>query len=153
MWKFAVVPHEGTWIEITLHYSDDTQPLWVVPHEGTWIEIVAYLQASTKWLSFPTRERGLKWVRYELNPVYPGRSPRGNVDWNRTPVNQCFHLRKSFPTRERGLKSRCVAAIMTITASFPTRERGLKFVCHLINIQSYPSFPTRERGLKCLWYL
>ena len=36
--KFAVVPHAGTWIEIsetTAHVNFD----YVVPHAGTWIEI------------------------------------------------------------------------------------------------------------------
>ena len=34
----AVVPHEGTWIEIVVK---DAISQWsdVVPHEGTWIEI------------------------------------------------------------------------------------------------------------------
>ena len=33
-----VVPHEGTWIEITLCAGSHGYAI-VVPHEGTWIEI------------------------------------------------------------------------------------------------------------------
>ena len=54
-----VVPHEGTWIEIT-----EAGDLWakdlVVPHEGTWIEINLDVEALARLVSFPTRERGLK---------------------------------------------------------------------------------------------
>ena len=39
----AVVPHEGTWIEIrTVRYQRIQRS--VVPHEGTWIEIEASVQ-------------------------------------------------------------------------------------------------------------
>ena len=34
--------------------------LTVVPHAGTWIEITAMYQLSQALASFPTRERGLK---------------------------------------------------------------------------------------------
>ena len=37
----SVVPHEGTWIEITTQlHKILTMP--VVPHEGTWIEIAGF---------------------------------------------------------------------------------------------------------------
>ena len=34
-----VVPHEGTWIEISLNDRTGNGSVTVVPHEGTWIEI------------------------------------------------------------------------------------------------------------------
>ena len=34
----------------------------VVPHEGTWIEITARLRILIPMKSFPTRERGLKYA-------------------------------------------------------------------------------------------
>ena len=37
--KFAVVPHAGTWIEISSLTRNDNC-FGVVPHAGTWIEIV-----------------------------------------------------------------------------------------------------------------
>ena len=78
----------------------------VVPHVGTWIEILSMLLIWLWQLSFPTWERELKsnvlnfyddknvvvphvgtWIEilYEKVRVtrLPGRSPRGNVNWNR----------------------------------------------------------------------
>ena len=100
----AVVPHVGTWIEITSPVAAYTA-LHVVPHVGTWIEILSMLLIWLWQLSFPTWERELKsnvlnfyddknvvvphvgtWIEilYEKVRVtrLPGRSPRGNVNWN-----------------------------------------------------------------------
>ena len=77
-------------------------------------------------LSFPTRERGLKWNcvaallfkfcrsprgnvdwNTELNSGIlntSSRSPRGNVDWNAKTTGKDYWGMQSFPTRERGLK-------------------------------------------------
>ena len=57
---WIVVPHAGTWIEIVGKASKDTQSA-VVPHAGTWIEILDTEQIDVSALSFPTRERGLKY--------------------------------------------------------------------------------------------
>ena len=76
-----VVPHAGTWIEILDSIKKPSISL-VVPHAGTWIEIV---QANMFWsssTSFPTRERGLKWIFSLHQAPWLCRSPRGNVDWN-----------------------------------------------------------------------
>ena len=53
-----VVPHAGTWIEISLQKIFAIIG-FVVPHAGTWIEIGT--------------------IDYNI-VRYPGRSPRGNVD-------------------------------------------------------------------------
>ena len=37
-----VVPHEGTWIEISI-LSATIESIPVVPHEGTWIEILVVI--------------------------------------------------------------------------------------------------------------
>ena len=78
---------------------------YVVPHAGTWIEIILqYWQIRPRSLSFPTRERGLKF-------------------------SQSITIPKSllsFPTRERGLKLRQKRNPGRGRWSFPTRERGLK---------------------------
>ena len=34
---------------------------FVVPHAGTWIEIMIHPQYADRFMSFPTRERGLKF--------------------------------------------------------------------------------------------
>ena len=56
-----VVPHAGTWIEIQ---EQPQVPLRgsVVPHAGTWIEISEAAKKSVMAESFPTRERGLKYL-------------------------------------------------------------------------------------------
>ena len=60
LYVFAVVPHAGTWIEILLLLST-SQFFQVVPHAGTWIEMIVQLRWELETLSFPTRERGLKY--------------------------------------------------------------------------------------------
>ena len=61
--KPKVVPHAGTWIEIAADLSG-LQDAGVVPHAGTWIEILVHMTASDAHsMSFPTRERGLKFVK------------------------------------------------------------------------------------------
>ena len=59
-WRVNVVPHAGTWIEITLG-SCVAIVMIVVPHAGTWIEIGINGNVDMDVLSFPTRERGLKF--------------------------------------------------------------------------------------------
>ena len=60
-YQLQVVPHAGTWIEITLYFCN-TDRYRVVPHAGTWIEIRLCFIDKKKFLkSFPTRERGLKY--------------------------------------------------------------------------------------------
>ena len=55
----------------------------VVPHAGTWIEIFSRTQVVHNSLeSFPTRERGLKFLHLYHCLYQNRRSPRGNVDWN-----------------------------------------------------------------------
>ena len=57
----VVVPHAGTWIEICLS-AVYLSPGFVVPHAGTWIEIATCcIEPDLTW-SFPTRERGLKYL-------------------------------------------------------------------------------------------
>ena len=60
----------------------------VVPHAGTWIEMILVMITRKCSQSFPTRERGLKFVEKS------GELAEG----------------LSFPTRERGLKSRIDAS-------------------------------------------
>ena len=55
-----VVPHAGPWIEIDFQGVLDRSI--VVPHAGTWIEIRYQLHYIHPLQSFPTRERGLKYV-------------------------------------------------------------------------------------------
>ena len=61
MQERIVVPHAGTWIEIQ-RLTDTAQETSVVPHAGTWIEIDCSISLRLyPRLSFPTRERGLKY--------------------------------------------------------------------------------------------
>ena len=62
----AVVPLVGTWIEITVPSISRDISL-VVPLVGTWIEIyLPFLHFFYKRKSFPSWERGLKYLFYFL---------------------------------------------------------------------------------------
>ena len=97
-----VVPHAGTWIEITITKVPRSE-MRVVPHAGTWIEIQGVACYNFLRGSFPTRERGLKygspcqdmsiagvvphagtWIEIQKSlksqVQTSRRSPRGNVD-------------------------------------------------------------------------
>ena len=126
--KKQVVPHAGTWIEITVAH-EVIAGQWVVPHAGTWIEIKDRSRNGAQApSSFPTRERGLK-------SAYASDGQQSS---------------SSFPTRERGLKSPERVTKRKRNKSFPTRERGLKLFLTENQPLHRSSFPTRERGLKSL---
>ena len=74
-----VVPHAGTWIEIPVRTAFLILPV-VVPHAGTWIEIKHLTERYYTSPSFPTRERGLKYLSITVLHSPSSRSPRGNVD-------------------------------------------------------------------------
>ena len=75
----SVVPHAGTWIEISSSFEAAVS-CSVVPHAGTWIEIHQPSDNGLALPSFPTRERGLKLVALWEELKLLRRSPRGNVD-------------------------------------------------------------------------
>ena len=58
----TVVPHAGTWIEMLKTDVLSALPATVVPHAGTWIEIGFADAWNKNNVSFPTRERGLKFL-------------------------------------------------------------------------------------------
>ena len=55
----VVAPHAGAWIEISLPNRGSRCPR-VAPHAGAWIEILSSEEPCRRWLSRPTRARGLK---------------------------------------------------------------------------------------------
>ena len=59
--KSGVVPYAGTWIETQVR-MDYVYQARVVPYAGTWIETCEIHGDAQQYLSFPTRERGLKLV-------------------------------------------------------------------------------------------
>ena len=59
--KEEVVPHAGTWIEI-YYMQLFFFHIIVVPHAGTWIEMKIMDSGMNGRMSFPTRERGLKYA-------------------------------------------------------------------------------------------
>ena len=102
--KRSVVPHAGTWIEIgRVQTREDRRD--VVPHAGTWIEIIRVSQYGIQTMSFPTRERGLKSNATDRQCIKFAVVPHAGT-WieiqHESGFGQC-QLR-SFPTRERGLK-------------------------------------------------
>ena len=100
--------------------------LSVVPHEGTWIEITGVVGGDVTAVSFPTRERGLKSLIIICNQflamsfptrdrglkfkISPNIKPHKLVvphegTWIEIPSSgKGWGYRVSFPTRERGLK-------------------------------------------------
>ena len=62
MLNFAVVPLVGTWIEIQVEIENIKEFL-VVPLVGTWIEILLSGHRWTGTMSFPSWERGLKYMQ------------------------------------------------------------------------------------------
>ena len=75
----------------------------VVPHAGTWIEIGMYEYMHPGIMSFPTRERGLKFVSLltlsGINTVVPHTGM-----WIEIGLSIAYHLfRQSFSTRNRYL--------------------------------------------------
>ena len=77
---YSVVPHAGTWIEISLTQGL-LHPALVVPHAGTWIEIIC--ENTTQILKKVVPHAGT-WIEIARDPVCRNRalsrSPRGNVD-------------------------------------------------------------------------
>ena len=75
----TVVPFVGTWIEITYGWTTTKQDI-VVPFVGTWIEMLMTNTEMACPMSFPSWERGLKFVEYYKQLDAYSRSLRGNVD-------------------------------------------------------------------------
>ena len=77
----------------------------VAPHAGAWIEISREAVMPITFLSLPTRERGLKYVVYQIAYHFVDVAPHAGA-WiemqERTNYIRIGY--KSLPTRERGLK-------------------------------------------------
>ena len=75
----AVVPHEGTWIEI-LKAFEVSGRVKSFPTRERGLKLPCICDPAGAPQSFPTRERGLKSPESITNCFAIGRSPRGNVD-------------------------------------------------------------------------
>ena len=102
--------------------------------------------------SFPTRERGLKSLLISDTAAARHVVPHEGTWIEITITGFAVSTVMSFPTRERGLKSCCQIDTDCLELSFPTRERGLKFQKRKKLLPSKKSFPTRERGLKWICF-
>ena len=75
-----VVPHAGTWIEISDSFSQSMR-IPVVPHAGTWIEICS---PPHQGIFHPVVPHAGTWIEiiitFEYQKALKRRSPRGNVD-------------------------------------------------------------------------
>ena len=77
--KFAVVPHAGTWIEISLtSFVIISQVSFPTRERG--LKSSIRTSSTLRIRSFPTRERGLKLSANTFVNAASRRSPRGNVD-------------------------------------------------------------------------
>ena len=76
----SVVPHAGTWIEITSRFRPNLF-LLVVPHAGTWIEIRHSASLDISLIVVPHAGTWIEIVKQRLISIPEcRRSPRGNVD-------------------------------------------------------------------------
>ena len=76
--------------------------------------------------SFPTRERGLKYISTKIGLYGAGVVPHEGTWIEIWKITKMFRKYMSFPTRERGLKYQNQKDCLDLLLSFPTRERGLK---------------------------
>ncbi len=77
--RYAVVPHAGTWIEMVL-IRIKTTVFMSFPTRERGLKSAQNPCTTLYPLSFPTRERGLKSFCFQRRNNYQSRSPRGNVD-------------------------------------------------------------------------
>ena len=77
----------------------------VAPFAGAWIEIVDDIIKPSFVSSLPSRERGLKSIRFDVATTFL----------------------RSLPSRERGSKCCSLDCCHSAIQSLPSRERGLKF--------------------------
>ena len=99
----------------------------VVPHAGTWIEITDKLENGFAVASFPTRERGLKFSAGSVSAGLQSVVPHAGT-WIEIALKQELQLQsQSFPTREHGLKYWLPGCLTGSSSSFSTRERELKW--------------------------
>ena len=75
----SVVPHEGTWIEITGVVGGDVTAV-SFPTRERGLKSLIIICNQFLAMSFPTRERGLKFPVPAKDGDIECRSPRGNVD-------------------------------------------------------------------------
>ena len=124
--KPRVVPYVGTWIEIWMTCFrclwkssrslrgnvDRNAPFSYVRVELQSRSLRGIVDRNTLFspistnllLSFPTWERGQKYLLGKQIPYVPRRSLRGNVDRNHTGEKGIYQIKQSFPTWERGQK-------------------------------------------------
>ena len=125
-----VVPHAGTWIEISFSSSLISCGVSVVPHAGTWIEISSFVRFShSVEPSFPTRERGLKLVYILICCTGIAVVPHAGtwIEITRIPLRS---QRPSVVPHAGTWIEICKWPVGRFgSPSFPTRERGLKLVC------------------------
>ena len=149
----SVVPHAGTWIEI-VHRSGDRYWVLVVPHAGTWIEITRQMHKC--WSCFRRSPRGnVDWNRIDLiyDFIQYSRSPRGNVDWNID--NGKDYTAETMVVPHAGtwieidiLHTGSIDRLVVPHAGTWIEIQSCLFLCQFCNL----SFPTRERGLKSDFY-
>ena len=145
----AVVPLVGTWIEINASGQRERWAI-VVPLVGTWIEIQIYQSVFSPPWSFPSWERGLKYVetRKENNERIVVPLVGTWIEILQTPTPD--GISPSFPSWERGLKLFTSFWYYAWNVSFPSWERGLKSLWRIGPGMISTSFPSWERGLKSL---
>ena len=77
-------------------------------------------------MSFPSRERGLKFIRQMHISQRLCRSPRGNVDWNSGALEKAYETGIVVPLAGTWIEIPRQLLLPGSGSSFPSRERGLK---------------------------
>ena len=75
----GVAPLAGAWIETSFGAAVQTSHR-VAPLAGAWIETPSTAASRPRWMSRPSRARGLKRVQLGKLVQPHGRAPRGRVD-------------------------------------------------------------------------
>ena len=99
-------------------------------------------------MSFPTRERGLKYKSYQRYKVSLLSFPTRERGLKLSDARVLKEFEKSFPTRERGLKCPVLAPACSVTFVVPHAGTWIEINTAVKGSNCIQSFPTRERGLK-----
>ena len=136
-----VAPLAGAWIEIDRWHKDRMERL-SLPSRERGLKLIRYSSGSIRRLSLPSRERGLKYpILDSLYLCLVAPLVGAWIEIDMTHVGGESFL--SRPSRERGLKFCAAGSYCVYRGRSPSRERGLKFL-HLMGVCCNPSRSPRR---------
>ena len=120
----------------------------VAPFAGAWIEIMRTKSTSSKILSLPSRERGLKFEECPENYARCESLPSRERGLKFFLVLLWMNMQKVAPFAGAWIEIERHSQVHELLPSLPSRERGLKYSGECYKIAYRSSLPSRERGLK-----